>query len=73
MKMNSLDALFNIIDQLQHQQLHTLHRYEPKKYTQMIAGKTAAELGGEPILFMRHFQKYGEFPDHLVAQITRVS
>ena len=64
---------FNILEELQTQELHALQRYEPKKYKQEIAGKTAAELGGEPILFMRHFQRHGEFPDHLIKQITRIS
>ena len=70
MKMNSLDALFDILEQIQTQPIDALTAYEPKKYSQIIAGKTAAELGGEPILFMRHFQRHGVFPDHLVEQIT---
>ena len=45
-----------------------------KKYTdcsvhEKIDGKTAAELGGEPILHMRAFQKTGELPPALVEDI----
>ncbi|MAA78419.1 MAG: hypothetical protein CL916_04100 [Deltaproteobacteria bacterium] len=69
MKMNSLDTMHNTID-LIIQNDAVLPKYEPKKYTQVINGKTAAELGGEPILFMRHFQKHGSFPNRLIKQIT---
>ena len=69
MKMNSMDTLQNTID-LIIQNDAILSDYEPKKYTQVINGKSAAELGGEPILFMRHFQKHGSFPSRLVQQIT---
>lgn len=69
MKMNSLDTLHNTVDLIIHNDA-ILHKYEPKKYSQIINGKTAAELGGEPILFMRHYQKHGSFPARLVHQIT---
>jgi quinolinate synthase len=69
MKMNSLDALFTTIDVLKEADPEEMEVYEPKKYTQQISGRSAAELGGEPILFMRHFQSNGSFPQHLVDQI----
>lgn len=69
MKMNSLDTLHNTIELIIQNDV-VLPKYEPKKYTQIINGKSAAELGGEPILFMRHFQKHGTFPNRLVEQIT---
>ena len=68
MKMNSLDTLHSTVE-LIIQNDAILSKYEPKKYTQIINGKSAAELGGEPILFMRHFQKHGSFPNRLVEQI----
>ncbi len=69
MKMNSLDALFNVIGHVSAGKLSTLEPYEPKKYSEKIGGRTAADLGGEPILFMRHFQKYGVMPQELVDQV----
>lgn len=54
MKMNSLDALMNVCETIGDSA--ALEGYEPRKYTEMIAGRTAAELGGEPILHMRALQ-----------------
>jgi hypothetical protein len=70
MKMNSLDALFEVLAKIGVQTEAELVPYEPKKYAEPIAGRTAADLGGEPILFMRHFSQKGALPDALVAQIT---
>ncbi|MEZ4249668.1 MAG: quinolinate synthase NadA [Polyangiales bacterium] len=70
MKMNSLDALFEVLGKVGVQSAEVLEAYEPKKYVERIAGRTAADLGGEPILFMRHFSQKGALPDALVAQIT---
>jgi len=69
MKMNSLEAMFGVIEQLADDQTQNLELFKPKKYTQLIKGKSAALLGGEPILFMRHFQRHGRLPDRLVRQI----
>ena len=46
-----------------------LEPYEPKKYQETIKGRTAADLGGEPILHMRAFQQTGELPKALVDDI----
>ena len=54
MKMNSLDALMNVCETIGDSA--ALEGYEPRKYTETIAGRTAAELGGEPILHMRALQ-----------------
>ena len=70
MKMNSLDTMLSTID-LIIQNDALLERHEPKKYTQIIKGRSAAELGGEPILYMRHFQKHGNFPTQLIDQIKK--
>ncbi|MEC7986291.1 MAG: quinolinate synthase NadA, partial [Myxococcota bacterium] len=69
MKMNSLDAMFNVIEMLAEGRQEELIPFFPQKYTQQIQGRTAAEIGGEPILFMRHFQRHGVLPDDLVEQI----
>jgi hypothetical protein len=42
---------------------------EPKKYVEMIAGRTAADLGGEPILHMRAFQQTKRLPEALVRDV----
>jgi quinolinate synthase len=70
MKMNSLDALFDVLRRVEDEPRVHLAAFEPKKYAERIAGKTAAELGGVPILHMRAFQKTGRLPDDLVADIV---
>jgi quinolinate synthase len=75
MKMNSLDALCDLLERLpssdaERADVHReLARFEPRKYTQMIAGKTIAALGTEPILHMRGFTRTGKLPDALVAEM----
>ena len=43
--------------------------YRPKTYTEQVAGRTAADLGSEPILHMRHFQKHDVLPEALVTDV----
>ncbi|MBX3245891.1 MAG: quinolinate synthase NadA [Myxococcales bacterium] len=69
MKMNSLDALLDVVAQVGEATAEALAPFEPKKYVERIGGRTAADLGGEPILFMRHFSQRSALPDALVAQI----
>ena len=71
MKMNSLDALMDLLAKLGDEPRDDLSPYHPRKYLEEIAGRTAADLGGEPILHMRHFQKTGELPPALVDHIRR--
>jgi len=66
MKMNSLEALFDLLDRLGE---HDLSAYHPRKYTEKIGGRSAADIGGEPILHMRHFQATGQLPEALVAHV----
>ncbi len=70
MKMSSLDALMDLLARLGEATPEALRAYHPRKYVEQIAGRTAADLGGEPILHMRHFQKTGELPPALVDSIT---
>jgi quinolinate synthase len=70
MKMNSLDALFALLQQLppaaeQTNEPARLQVFHPKAYEERIAGRTMADLGGEPILHMRGFQKSGHVPSAL--------
>ncbi len=67
MKMNSLDALLDLLDRFG--QRDELTPMFPRQYTETIAGRSAADLGGEPILHMRHFQRSGELSEALVADI----
>jgi quinolinate synthase len=75
MKMNSIDALCDLLERLpskdsERADVHReLVRFEPRKYTQMIAGKSVAALGTEPILHMRGFSRTGKLPDALVADM----
>jgi len=68
MKMNSLDAMTDVIAAFGWEQ--DLGPFEPKKYLETIGGRTAADIGSEPILHMRHFQRTGQLPDALVSHIT---
>jgi hypothetical protein len=46
-----------------------LRVFHPKAYSERVAGRTIADLGGEPILHMRGFQKSGHIPAELRAQV----
>ncbi|MEM7433782.1 MAG: quinolinate synthase NadA [Myxococcota bacterium] len=69
MKMNSLRALMDLLARIDVDPDSKLVPFEPKKYVQQIRGRTAADLGGEPILHMRGFQRAGELPEALVQDI----
>jgi quinolinate synthase len=69
MKMNSLDALMDVLRRVEVVPGVHLASFEPKKYTETIAGRTAADLGGEPILFMRAFQQDKKLPEALVRDV----
>jgi quinolinate synthase len=70
MKMNSLDALLGVLRRVDVEPLSHLAAFEPRHYTDLIAGKTMAELGGVPILHMREFGKLGRLPDALVSDVV---
>jgi quinolinate synthase len=69
MKMNSLDALISVLERVEVVPGVHLAAFEPKKYVERIAGRSAADLGGEPILHMRAFQQSKRLPDALVADV----
>jgi quinolinate synthase len=69
MKMNSLDALLELVGRVAVAGKVSLAPFEPRKYAEQVAGHTAAEMGGRPILHMRHFQHTGRFSDELAADI----
>ena len=69
MKMNSLHALLGLLERVGVESSSNLVPFEPRKYVQQIRGRTAADLGGEPILHMRAFQQSGELPESLVDDV----
>ena len=69
MKMNSLHALLGLLERVGVESSSNLVPFEPRKYVQQIRGRTAADLGGEPILHMRAFQHSGELPESLVDDV----
>ena len=69
MKMNSLKALLGLLERIDAEPRSSLVPFEPRKYAQEIRGRTAADLGGEPILHMRAFQRSGALPDALVSDV----
>jgi quinolinate synthase len=69
MKMNELDDLFRVLELIGAGEADRLRGFEPKTYTEMVAGRTAADLGSEPILHMRYFQQHGTMAPALVEQV----
>ena len=67
MKMNTLDALIEVV--AKSDRPDALVAFEPEKYAEKLDGRTVAEVGGEPILFMRHFQRHGVMDPSLLALI----
>jgi quinolinate synthase len=69
MKMNSLRALMGLLERVDSEPGSNLVPFEPRKYVQQISGRTVADLGGEPILHMRAFQREGRLPEALVDHV----
>ncbi len=69
MKMNSLRALLSLLERVDVEPGSNLVPFEPRKYVEQIRGRTAADLGGEPILHMRGFQRTGALPQALVDDV----
>ncbi len=69
MKMNSLTALLALLRRIGVDSPDTLAAYCPHKYTETIEGRSAADLGSEPIIHMREFQRLGKLPETLVKDI----
>ena len=72
MKMNTLDATFDVLERSADRQ--GLVAYEPEKYEEQIDGQSVAKLGGVPILHMRGFQLAKVLPGELIEDMrTRVA
>ena len=65
MKMNSLDALDDLLLKVEVGQ-ENLDGFSPRVYDERIGARSVAEVGGEPILFMRDFQRTGALPEALI-------
>jgi quinolinate synthase len=70
MKMNSLEALLALLRRLGGSTAE-LAAFHPKPYTERVGARSAAELGSEPTLHMRHFQRTKRLPDALVDDVRR--
>lgn len=83
MKMNHLDALTDVLELVQHQQQGappssaaageqlTQHLPPDRLRGKRIDGRSAADLGTEPIVYMRELNKTKRLPDDLVQRIMR--
>lgn len=69
MKINSLDALLGVLRSLPKDR-RSLELYKPKQYDDLLQGHSLAQLGGEPILAMQHFQRNGKMDAELIARVT---
>ncbi|HHO53095.1 MAG TPA: hypothetical protein ENK18_20030 [Deltaproteobacteria bacterium] len=68
MKMNDLESLFDVLEASDGPDRRA---WEPRTYTERIEGRTAADLGSEPILHMRHLQQHGVLPGALVHDVLQ--
>lgn len=66
MKLNSFEAMVDVLAAIGREDLSA---YEPEKYAETIGGQTVAQLGGQPILHMREFQRSGQLGDALLEHI----
>ncbi len=68
MKMNTLEALFHV---LEHAGEDVLDPFAPTVDPTLLQGRTVAELGSIPILHMRAFQTDGVLPPALIEDILQ--
>jgi len=69
MKMNSLEALFALLEKLDVEAPKSLTVFHPKKVDATIDGHSITEMGTIPILHMRAFQKDKRMPKALVDDV----
>lgn len=70
MKMNSLDALLHVCELVGTPGESLLAGYEARAFAEgEVAGRPVADIGCEPILHMRHFQKTSLLSQELVEDI----
>ncbi|MDQ3031881.1 MAG: quinolinate synthase NadA [Myxococcota bacterium] len=69
MKMNSLDALVDLVRQVDVLDDDALACFHPRTYVERVEGRSAADVGSVPILHMRHFSRTAHLPPELVADV----
>jgi quinolinate synthase len=69
MKMNSLDALTDVLARVAGEPAAALARFHPKVYREQVQGRPLAQLGELPIRHMREFQRTGHLPPALVEDM----
>jgi quinolinate synthase len=69
MKMNSIDALFDLLGKIDRVDPKALAPLEPRKYDQVLDGSTVAQIGGETILHMQAFQESKMLSEQLINDI----
>ncbi len=73
MKMNSLDALIDIAKRIDETRPAStedpLAPFYPRTYIERIDGRSAADLGGIPILHMRHFSREKKLSPELILDV----
>lgn len=70
MKMNSLEALIKVCKQIGNVEPAEVAKLLPRKYTELVRSRSAAEVGGESILHMRHYTREGKLSDELCKDIV---
>lgn len=69
MKMNTIDALFDLLGKIDRVDPTALEPFEPRKYDQVLDGSTVAQIGGETILHMQEFQESKMLSEQLINDI----
>jgi len=70
MKMNSLAALETLLERVRDGATpEDLRGFEPRRYTELLAGRPLAEWGTRPILAMRELQRTGRLGEELVRRV----
>jgi quinolinate synthase len=70
MKMNSLAALMRVAGLVGDPAGEALLGAQaPRAYAERVGGRTMAQAGCVPILHMRGFQRGGQLPEELVADV----
>lgn len=72
MKMNSLDALEDLLSTVAKGETPALAAFEPKAYEAPMQGKSVAHWGKLPIVEMRAFQKEGRLSAALVERLSQM-
>ncbi|KAH3745398.1 Quinolinate synthase A [Pelomyxa schiedti] len=71
MKMNTLEALKDMVNKIANGDLSTLERYKPNNYSGLMVGsQPVVALGTIPIEYMRAFQHSHHMPPAMIQRVT---